>query len=158
MNDTNNNLDHLVELSQQAAQAQRSKLEAQLGRSSTVPRGKQVFAAGLAAALVAVLLMQYPRFAEPYVWPDPASNPGAAEADLIAVVGMIETFRIALGQLPTDLGQVPMPQTLAQRTAGAMLVYRPLDQDYTLEWPLPHWRATYDSRSAKISVEPVGKK
>jgi len=157
MSDSNNKLGDLIESTRQDALAQQAKADEYLNRPATQPRGKQVLTAVLMAVFAVLLLIQYPRFSEPYTWPDPATNPGATEGDLIAVVGLIEAYRMSNGQYPAELSQVVMPEGLAALVADSVLLYRPGEQAFTLDWTLPHWHATYDSLSEKVSVEPVGK-
>jgi hypothetical protein len=157
MSDSNNNLGDLIESARKDVQAQQDKVDEQIHRAPTPPRGKQIFTALLLAVLTAVLLYQYPRFDEPYTWPDPATNPSAAEGSLIEVVGLIETYRISQGKYPEQLSQIAMPQGLAQRIADSPLLYRPAEQAYTLEWAQPHWRTRYDSLTEKVIVEPASK-
>ncbi|MBK6999240.1 MAG: hypothetical protein IPH35_04435 [Rhodoferax sp.] len=80
------------------------------------------------------------------------------EADLEAVVDAIEAYRFSQGHYPSILGQVRFPDSLAQLVNGAQLAYRPDDKGYALEWSLAHWRASYTSETAKISVEPLPKR
>ncbi len=111
----------------------------------------------LLAVLAVVLFYQAPRFSQPYTWPDPSTHSGMAEADLIALVSLIETYRVAQGQYPLRLSQLELPQGLADLVASSAPQYRPVDKAYTLDWTLPHWHATYDSRTENVSVEPVAK-
>ncbi|MBK9345789.1 MAG: hypothetical protein IPN06_04800 [Burkholderiales bacterium] len=82
MSTPNNDLNQLIDATRQDAQAQQAKAQAALDQPARVTRGKQIMAAMLMAALGAVLFHQYPRFSEPYTWPDPATSTSAAEADL----------------------------------------------------------------------------
>ncbi|TSA12666.1 MAG: hypothetical protein D4R79_07195 [Comamonadaceae bacterium] len=158
MSDSNNKLNQVIEAARQDAQAQQVRADALAKRPTPQPRGKQIFTMLLLAAFAMVLLYQFPRFSEPYTWPDPASNPTAAEADLIAVVGLIEAYRISQGKYPVVLSQVAIPQGLAALISESALRYMPSEQAYTLDWTLPNWHATYDSQTEKLSVQPVGKK
>ena len=157
MSDSNNKLNQLIESTRQDAQAQQIRADALANRSTPQPRGKQIFTMVLAAAFAMVLLYQFPRFSEPYMWPDPATNPAAAEADLIELVGLIETYRISQGQYPSAISQIGLPEGLAATIAASALTYRPTDKAYTLAWTLPNWRASYDSQTEKASVEPLDK-
>lgn len=157
MNDSNNNLSDLIESARKDAQVQQARTDEQLNKVANQPRGKQIFTAVLMTVFAVVLFTQYPRFSEPYTWPDPATNPSAAEGELITVMGLIEAYRISQGQYPAALSQVAIPQGLAAVMAESVLLYRPAEQAYTLDWTLPHWHATYDSVTEKIIVEPVVK-
>ncbi len=157
MNDSNNNLSDLIESAHQDAQAQQAKADERLNQAASQPRGKQIFTAVLMAVFAVVLFTQYPRFSEPYTWPDPVKSSSAAEGELIAVVGLIEAYRFSQGQYPAVLSQVAMPPGLATLIAESVLVYRPTEQAYTLDWTLPHWRASYDSQTETVSVVPAGK-
>ena len=157
MSDSNNNLDQLIESARQDARVQQARSDAHISQTATVPRAKQIFATVLVAVCVVVLFYQYPRFSEPYAWPDPATNAGAAEARLIELVGLIETYRFSQGRYPETLGRIAVPEGLAPAIASSVPQYRPIEMAYTLDWTMPHWRATYDSRTEKVSVEPVGK-
>ena len=158
MNDSNNNLGDLIESTRQDAQAQQDRTDAQLNNPASQPRGKQILTAVLMAVFAVVLFTQYPRFAQPLAWPDPVANPGAAEGELITMVGLIEAYRISQGQYPTVLSQVAIPEGLVALMAESVLQYHPVEKGYTLDWTLPHWHATYDSLTEKVSIEPVGKK
>ena len=158
MSDANNKLDQLIQSTRLDAREQQANVDAQISKVATPPRGKQILTAVLMAVCAVVLFTQYPRFTEPYTWPDPAANPSAAEGELMAVVGLIETYRISQGQYPAVLSQIAIPEGLAVLIAESVLVYRPVEQAYTLDWTLPHWRASYDSLTEKISIEAVGKK
>jgi hypothetical protein len=158
MSDSNNKLNELIESARQDVQAQQVRADAMAKRPTPQPRGKQIFTMVLVAAFAMVLWYQFPRFSEPYTWPDPASNPTAAEADLIAVVGLIEAYRISQGKYPEVLSQVAIPEGLAALISEWALQYRPSEQAYTLDWTLPNWHATYDSQTEKLSVQPVDKK
>ena len=157
MSTPNNDLNQLIDATRQDAQAQQAKAQAALDQPARVTRGKQIMAAMLMAALGTVLFHQYPRFSEPYTWPDPATSTSAAEADLVEVVSAIELYRITQGQYPAVLSQIHLPEGLAARVSSTPPQYRPAENAYTLEWTLPHWRASYDSQTEKVSVEPVGK-
>ncbi len=157
MNDSNNNLGDLIESSRQHVQAQQAKADAQNSKVANPQRGLQILTAVLVGVCAGVLLLQYPRFSEPYTWPDPATNSSAAEGELIAVVGLIEAYRISQGRYPEVLSQLVIPEGLAALMAESVLIYRPADKSYTLDWTLPHWRATYDGLSEKVSMEPLGK-
>ena len=157
MSESNNKLSQLIESTRQDAQAQLARTQALASRTPPQARGKQIFTLLLVAVFAAVLLYQFPRFSEPYTWPDPANNPALAEADLIEVVGLIEAYRISQGQYPAALSQLALPEGLAAIVASTVPLYRPSEGSYTLEWTLPPWRAAYDSQSGKVSVEPAGK-
>ena len=100
-----NNLDQLIESARQDTQAQQAKADAQLNKVASQPRGKQILSALLLAVFAVVLFTHYPRFTEPYTWPDPTTNPSAAEGELIAVAGLIEAYRISQGQYPAVLSR-----------------------------------------------------
>lgn len=148
-----NDLSQLIDSSRQDAQAQAAKAKARLDQPVRPPRGKQVATAVLLAAFAAVLLYQYPRFSEPYTWPDPATSTVATEADLVEVVSAIELYRLSQGKYPELLSQVTLPVELAAQVASTVLIYRPGDKSFTLDWTLPQGKATYDSLSENLSVE-----
>jgi hypothetical protein len=100
----------------------------------------------------------YPRINSPYAWPDVNSSPSVAEADLEAIVGVIETYRFSQGQYPTTLSQVRFPDGLAKMVEGSKLDYSPSEKGYALAWALPNWLASYTSETGKINVEPKGKR
>lgn len=158
MSDAHNKLDDLIESSRQDVQAQQARLEAEIGKSAPPPRGKQFFASVLLAVLAVLLLYQYPRFTEPYAWPEPATHANAAEGSLMEVVGLIETYRISQGKVPEVLSQVAIPAGLAALMGESPLLYQAREQAYTLDWTLAHWHATYDSQTETVNVAPVVKK
>jgi hypothetical protein len=158
MSDSNHNLGELIDSSRKDVLAQQAKAEVFANQPARPPRSKQVVMVVLMAMLAAVLFTQYPRFSEPYTWPDPATSPAAAEANLIEVIGWIEAYRISQGRYPAVLSQVTLPAGLATAVAESVLVYQTTDTSYTLDWTLPHWRATYDSQTEKFSVEPLAKR
>jgi len=118
---------------------------------------KSILGLLLLGVLAVVLGIQYPRMQAPYSWPEAKSSSVMVEADLEAVAGLIETYRISQGQYPAVLSQVTLPGGLAALVTSSVLVYRPMETAYTLDWTLPYWHATYDSRTGKTNVEPVGK-
>lgn len=157
MSSPDNNLNQLIQSTQQDAQAQQRKLEVLASQPAPQLRGKQIFTALLMAVFAVVLVVQFPRFSEPFTWPDPASTPGAAEADLIEVVSLIEIYRLSQGQYPAVLSQLALPVGLAAQVAEFPPAYRPGETGYTLEWTLPHWRTSFDSQTQKLSVTPKSK-
>jgi hypothetical protein len=158
MNDSNNNLSDLIESARKDAQVQQARTDEQLNKVANQPRGKQIFTAVLMTVFAVVLFTQYPRFSEPYTWPDPATSASAAEGELITLVGLIEAYRISQGRYPETLSQIALPAGLAELVASSVPEYRPTENAYTLDWTLPHWHATYDSLTEKVSVEPSGKR
>ena len=158
MSEPSNNLNQLIQSTQQDAQAQQRKMEALASQPAPKPRGKQILTAVLMAVFAVVLVVQFPRFSEPFTWPDPANNPSAAEADLVEVISLIEIYRLSQGKYPAVLSQLTLPAGLAGLLAESPLTYRPSETGYTLAWTLPHWQANYDSVSEKISVTPLGKR
>ena len=158
MSEHNNKLGDLIDSARQDVQAQQAKLEAESGKSATQPRGKKILTAVLLAVCSVLLYFQYPRFAEPYAWPETSNHSSAAEGNLLAVVGMIETYRFARGKVPEVLSQVAFPEGLAALIAESPLLYQAHDQTYKLDWPLAQWRATYDSQTETVNVVPVDKK
>lgn len=133
MSAPNNDLNQLIDSTRQDAQAQAAEAQALQDQPALAPRGKQMATAALLAAFAAVLFHQYPRFTEPYIWPDPATSSAAAEADLIEVVSGIEAYRISQGQYPAVLSQVALPEGLAARVSSTLLQYRPGEKSFTLD-------------------------
>jgi hypothetical protein len=121
------------------------------------PAFKTIVSVLLLAALALALFIQYPRFRAPYIWPDAKSSAVMAEADMEAVASLIEVYRVSQGQYPAVLSQVALPEGLSALVASSLLVYTPADGAYTLDWTLPNWHATYDSKSGKTTVESAGK-
>lgn len=158
MSDANNNLGQLIESTRQDALAQQARSDAQINQSAALPRGKQILAAVLLAVCAVVLFYQYPRFSEPYAWPDPVTNSSAAEAQLMELVELIENYRVSQGRYPETLSQIALPEGLATVVAGSVPLYRRTETAYTLDWTLPHWHASFDGMTEKVSVAPVGKK
>lgn len=158
MSDFNPKLGDLIDATQQDALAQQDKVEKNIHQVAKQPRAKQIFTALLLAVFAVVMFTQYPRFSEPYAWPDPSTHPGAAEGELITVVGLIEAYRISQGRYPATLSQVAIPEGLAALIADSALDYRAAEQSYTLDWTLPHWQASYNSVTEKVSVVPAAKK
>lgn len=157
MSTPNNDLNQLIDSTRQDAHAQQANLDGHINKAAPMRRGKQVLSLVLVVILAVVLFYQYPRFSQPYAWPDPATDSSAAEGDLIELVSRIEAYRMAQGQYPAVLGQLALPEGLAAVVARSAPQYRALDNAYTLDWPLPHWRASYDSRTEKVSVQPIAK-
>ena len=158
MSDPKNNLSDLIESSRQEAQAQQAKLDALRDQSAPAPRAKQILTTLLLAAAAVSLFYQAPRFTEPLVWPDPATNPAAAEGDLAEVVGFIEAYRLSQGKYPATLSQVNFSSGLAALISESVLRYQPTEQGYALDWTQANWHATFDSVTQKVVVEPAGKK
>ena len=112
---------------------------------------------GLAVACVGMLAYQAPRISAPYESPDADSSPAVADADLEAVVSLIEAYRLGQGRYPAVLSDIRLPEGLAEVVAGSTLEYRPGEAGYVLDWTLPHWQATYSSETGKGSVQPRAK-
>lgn len=154
---TKPNLNQLIEEAHQGVVQQQAAAAALTNKRQGQPRTKEFLGLLLFVVFVVVAFIQYPRIYAPYDWPD-ADSSSAAEADLEAVVGVIETYRFSQGQYPATLSQVRFPAGLAQIVEGNTLNYRPNDTGYALEWTRPKWRGTYDSATEKISVEPPAKR
>jgi len=98
MSDNTKDLGGLIEATRREAQAQQALVEERLREAAPRSRGKAMLCSLLGAVLAVVLFYQAPRFSQPYTWPDPAINPDAAEGDLLAVAGLVETYRISQGK------------------------------------------------------------
>ena len=155
--DAKPDLKQLIEDANQGVVQQQATDAARANQRPAQSNIKNGFGYLLLAGLLVVAFLQYPRIHAPYVWPDIDSSSTAAEADLEAVVGVIETYRLSQGQYPATLGQVNFPEGLAHRMESSKLDYVPGDNGYTLAWALPNWVARYSSAAGKISVEPKAK-
>ena len=160
MNETRTkpNLNQLIEEAHQGVVQQQEATAAIAGKRSTPSNVKNLLGYLLLAVFLVVVFLQYPRINAPYVWPDANASPIAAEADLEAVVALIETYRRSQGQYPASLGEIQLPDGLAKMVEVSKLDYSPRDQGYALAWTLPNWLATYNSATEKIGVEPGGKR
>ena len=150
-------LEQLAEGAAQGISEQQTRADEQSARQAAPKRGKLVLACALAAACVGMLAHQAPRMSAPYEWPDPDRSPTVADADLETVVSLIEAYRLGQGRYPSALGDVRLPEGLAEVVAGSTLEDRPGEAGYVLDWTLPHWKATYSSESGKASVQPRAK-
>lgn len=157
MSDSNNDLADLIESTRQDAQAQREKQDSETSMLGRRSHGRQIFAVVLLALSAGVLLYQYPRFAEPYAWPEASLNSSVAEGDLMEVVGLIETYRMSHGKVPEVLSQVNIPEGLTSLISESTLLYQPRDQAYSLDWTFANWHATFESQTQVATVEPVVK-
>jgi hypothetical protein len=151
-------LNQLIEGVRQGVVQQQEATAALASQRPRQSNTKNVLGYGLLAGLIVVAFFQYPRINAPYVWPDTDTVPAAAEADLEAVIGVIETYRFSQGQYPTTLSQIRFPDSLVQMMKASTLDYAPNDKGYSLAWARPNWLAKYDSETGKISVEPKGKR
>ena len=157
MSESRPDLGQLIESTRQDAQAQQAKIDARVQQTAPAPRAKQMLTLLLLAVFALVLFYQAPRFAAPYAWPDPATHSGAAEADLIEVVTLIETYRVSQGRYPTVLSQITWPPGLAADIEQSAPAYNLGPSGYTLEWTRPHWRTRYDSQTQKVQAEALAK-
>ena len=153
---TKPNLNQLIEDAHQGVVQQQVATAALANKGAAQTNIKDVLGYLLLVAFIVVAFVQYPRINAPYAWPDTDSSTIAAESDLEAVVGVIETYRFSQGQYPATLSQVRFPDGLAQMVEGSKLDYSPGEKGYTLAWTLPNWLATYDSETGKIGVAPKG--
>ena len=156
--ETKPDLKQLIDNANQGVVQQQAATAALASQQPTQSNTKNIFGYLLFAVFVVAAIFQFPRIQAPYAWPDVGSSSAAAEADLEAVVGFIETFRLSQGQYPATLGQVNFPEGLANRMATSKPDYVPVDNAYTLAWAQPNWVARYSSASGKISVEPTAGK
>lgn len=147
-------LNQLIDEAREGATEQHAATPSQRSSPLSV---KTIFGWLVLMVFVIVLFIQYPRIQAPYDWPAVNSNPVMAEADLEAVAGFIEAYRLSQGQYPSVLSQVALPEGLVSLIARSVLVYSPADTAYTLDWTLEHWHATYDSKIDKFNVKPLGK-
>lgn len=154
----NPNLHQLIDDAHEAAIEQQTASPSNGERKTTFAPLKTIFGVLLLVAFAVVVFVQYPRMQSPYAWPDPNASSIMAEADLEAVASLIEAYRISQGQYPAVLSQVALPAGLASLVAGSVMVYSPTDTAFTLDWTLPHWHATYDSKTGRAIVEPVTKR
>lgn len=150
-------LEQLAEGAAQSMQEQQARAAEQAAHQAAPKRGKLVMAIALMVACIGMLAYQAPRISEPYEWPDPDSSPMVADADLEAVVSLIETYRLSQGRYPASLSDIRLPEGLTEVVAGSALEYRPGEAGYALDWTLPHWRATYSSESGQANVQPRAK-
>lgn len=151
--ETKPDLNQLIQNAHQGVveqQAATAAIANQLPRQSNT---RNMLGYGLLIGLIVVAFFQYPRIHAPYVWPDTAASPMAAEADMEAVIAVIEAYRWSRGSYPADLGQVQFPAGLAPMLDGSKLDYAPSDNAYTLTWARPNWVGTYSSETRKISVQ-----
>lgn len=155
---TKPNLNQLIEEAHQGVVQQHKATAVLANKRSGQSNVKDVIGYVLLLAFIVVAFVQYPRINSPYAWPDVNSSPSVAEADLEAIVGVIETYRFSQGQYPATLSQVRFPDGLAKMVAGSKLDYSPSEKGYALAWALPNWLASYTSETGKISVEPKGKR
>ena len=155
---TTSDLNQLIEGVRQGVVQQQAATAALASQRPRQSNTKNVLGYGLLAGLIDVAFFQYPRINAPYVWPDTDTIPAAAEANLEAVIGVIETYRFSQGQYPATLSQIRFPDGLVQMMKSSPPDYAPSDKGYTLAWALPNWLAKYDTETGKISVEPKAKR
>jgi hypothetical protein len=145
-------LDGLVEAATDSVRQQQDKAADLATKQPSQPRAKQIFTAMPIAIFAAVLFYQFPRFAEPYVLPDPATNPKVIEAELEAIAGVIEAYRFSQGKYPESLNQVQLPVGLAEAVANTRLEYQLKENFYVLNWTPFHWQAVLNGETGKIMV------
>jgi hypothetical protein len=150
-------LEQLAEGVTQTILEQQTRAAEQSARQAAPKKGNLVLAIVLMVACVGMLAYQAPRIATPYEWPDADSSPMVADADLEAVVSLIETYRLSQGRYPAALSDIRLPQGLSEVVAGSELAYRPAGAGYVLDWTLPHWHATYSSETGQANVQPRAK-
>jgi hypothetical protein len=145
-------LDGLVEAATDSVRQELGKAAELANKQPPQPRARQIFTAMPIAIFAAVLLYQFPRFAEPYALPDPATNPKVIEAELEAIAGLIEDYRFSQGKYPESLNQVRLPVGLDEAVANTKLEYQLKENSYVLNWTPFHWQAVLDGATGKIVV------
>ena len=71
--------------------------KAQKSRSPVVPLLVMVVFIGIG-------IVQFPRFSQPYAWPDADKDPAVVEADIETIAAVIEVYRAATGKHQTTRG------------------------------------------------------
>lgn len=156
--DTKPDLNQLIQDAHQGVAKQQAATAAAANQAPRPSHAKTILGYVLLVVLAVVVFFQYPRINAPYIWPDAASSPAAAEADLEAVIDVIETYRISQGRYPAKLSDIRLPTALAQSVEGTTLDYAPSDKGYTLTWQPTGWLAAYSSETGKVSVAPAVKR
>lgn len=147
------NLDTLAAQAQHKVDAQNARLAAaRAARPSGPGPLKGIVTAVLVAALAASLWIQWPRFTEPFEFPDAATFSGIAEADLDTLAGVITAFRVSQGRLPEALDDVNLPDGLRELVSQSRVKYQRDGDRYQLTWKSPQWDVAFDSATGKTTV------
>jgi hypothetical protein len=149
------NIRELADAANKSILQQQEKSAALAAKRPKPSMVKQVFITVLLLAFAVVVLVQYPRFHEPFGRPDPNQDKTVAEADLTVIALMIQSYKVSQGKLPATLDEVRLPDSLAAFVVEQKIAYRLTDRAYTLDWNLPRWHVLFDGETGKIDVVPV---
>ncbi len=106
----------------------------------------------LLALLGVVIFFQFPRFSEPFDWPDAEKDSAVAEAELEVTGSLIEAFKLVQGRLPTSLAELSLPAGPRQKAASAGLTYEQADGSYVLTWITPNFKVVLNGASGRSEV------
>ncbi|MFZ4479781.1 MAG: hypothetical protein ACOYNZ_07815 [Rhodoferax sp.] len=154
-NETIPMLEQVVSQADAQVQEQRRRSQAMLKQRASASRFKEVLTGVLLVVALGSLAVQFPRFSEPYRWPDPNTNPSVAEADMDAIAAVIESYRISRGAYPASLDEVRFPDRLRDLIEAGNLRYQPRNASFVLDWTLQRWHAVYDGDTGQVKVERV---
>lgn len=153
-------MDSLEELTQnaaveaKAAAARAERIRAAPASSSTVRTGLLV---AVIVACVAAIAWQASRFGAPFPQPQAGADAAVAQVDLEVIAGMVEAFKLSQGRYPSTLGEVRLPETLAEFVREQTISYQTTPSAFTLEWSLPRMKATLDGATMQTRVEAMGR-
>ncbi len=120
--------------------------KAQKSRSPVMPLLVMVVFIGIG-------IVQFPRFSQPYAWPDADKDPAVVEADIETIAAVIEVYRAATGKYPASIEDIKLPGALAEVIKQTQLKYAVSSESYALDWALPHWTVAFDGQVRKAKIE-----
>lgn len=150
-----NDIQELADAAGQSIIQQQEKAAALAAERAQPSVVKKILTALLLLAMAGVVVIQYPKFNEPFGRPDPTQDKAVAEADLTLIGLMVQSYKVSQGKLPASLEEVRLPDSLATYVVEQKIAYRLTDKAFTLDWDLPKWHVAFDGDTGKVDVVPL---
>ncbi len=99
-------------------------------------------------------IIEFPRIAEPYLVPDPASL-SVAEADVTVVADFVQMFQASQGRTPVSLEEVNMPEAVRKFAMESGVVYKATENDFSLTYLSPRYQVEFNSTTGKLLSQKV---
>lgn len=146
------NMSQLIQEAHEGVVQKQEDAALAIQKQPTESKIKTILAYVLVVFCITLAVTQYPRIHKPYSWPD-STNSIAIEADMEAVVGVIEAYRLSQGQYPDSLIQIRIPNSLENIMNASTLNYSLNEKNYVLTWNHSNGVASYNSQYGKINLD-----